>query len=110
MTKKDNLQTKRRTPLRAGLRLFTAILLLAGMFGYGASAVETTGYDFQDGLNDFLLAFLPAISILLLIPVVIRGSFGEKIIAAVFLLPAAWFGFVGWQNVIYYFIDYPFGR
>ncbi|MGH7953843.1 MAG: hypothetical protein ACREFE_18250, partial [Limisphaerales bacterium] len=55
---------------------------------------------FQTGLNAFLLALLPTVSVLLLIPVLIRGTLGEKIIAAVLLLPAAWFGFMGWAIVI----------
>ena len=111
--KNDNLQNaRRRAPLHATLRFVIALLLQAGMFGYfgGVSAMGTTGYDFKDGLSDFLWAFLPAVAILFLFPVLIRGSLGEKIIAAIFLLPAAWFGFAGWQKVIHCFMDYPFGH
>ena len=29
---------------------------------------------------------------------------------AILLLPSAWFGFLGWENVAYRFMDYSFGR
>ncbi|MGH7950293.1 MAG: hypothetical protein ACREFE_00005 [Limisphaerales bacterium] len=102
--KNDNLQnTRRRVTLHAALRVAVAILLQAGMFRFVNGMGET-------GLNNFLIAFLPTVSILVLIPVLIRGSLGERTIAVVLLLPAAWFGFMGWQNVIYRFMDFPFGH
>ena len=98
--KNDNLQNASpRSPLHAVLRVVIAVLLQVAMFCF-VSGVEGNDYDFRTGLNGFLSALLPAGSILLLIPVLIRGTLGEKIIAGVLLLPAAWFGFMGWAAVI----------
>jgi hypothetical protein len=89
----------RRAPLRAVLRVVIAVLLQVIMFCF-VSGVEGNDHDFQTGLNGFLFALLPSVSILLLIPVLIRGKLGEKIIAVVLLLPAAWFAFMAWAAVI----------
>jgi hypothetical protein len=96
----NNLQNARqRAQLHATLRLVIALLFLAVMF-CSVSGLEGNDYDLQTGLNAFLFCFLPTVSILLLLPVLIRGSLGEKILAAVVLLPAAWFAFMGWAAVI----------
>jgi len=54
----------------------------------------------HSALNDFLFALLPTVSILVLIPVLWRGTPGEKIFSAALVLPAAWFAFMGWAAVI----------
>jgi|GEM_PF-5906012 len=98
--KNDNQQNApRRSSRHAALRIVIAVFLQAMMF-YFVSGVEGNDYDFQTGLNDFLFALLPTASALLLIPILIRGTLGEKVIAAALLLPAAWFGFMGWASVI----------
>jgi hypothetical protein len=95
-----NLQSaSRRAPLRATLRVVVAMLLQVMMFSF-VSGVEGNDHDFQTGLNSFLFALLPSVSILLLIPVLMRGTLGEKVIAVVLLLPAAWFAFMAWTAVI----------
>lgn len=91
--------TSRKAPLHATLRVVIAVFLQAVMFRV-VSGVEAKDYDFQTGLNSFLSALLPTVSILLLIPILFRGTLGEKIIVAVLLLPAAWFGFMGWAAII----------
>jgi hypothetical protein len=93
------LNAPRRSPLRAALRVVIAVLLQVVMFCL-VSGVAGNDFDFQTGLNGFLFALLPSVSILLLIPVIIRGTPGEKIIAVVLLLPAAWFAFTAWAAVI----------
>jgi hypothetical protein len=98
--KNDNLQnTSRRSSLHAALRVVIAVFLQVMMFCF-VSGVEGNDYDFRTGLNGLLFALLPTVSILLLIPVLIRGTLGEKIIAVLLLLPAAWFGFMGWAAVV----------
>jgi hypothetical protein len=98
--KNDNLRdTRRRAPLHAALRLVISVLLQAVTF-YSVSGVEGNDYDFRTGLNNFLFALLPTISILVLVPVLMRGTLGEKILAAVLVVPAAWFAFMGWAAVI----------
>ena len=101
MTEKNNkLQnTRRNAPLHAALRIIISILLQAMMF-YSISGVEGNDYDFNAGLNAFLFALLPAVSIVILLPVLIRGTPAEKIFAGVLALPAAWFAFMGWAAVI----------
>ena len=86
-------------PLHAALRIVISVLLQAVMF-YSVSGVEGNDYDFQTGLNAFLFALLPTVSILILLPVLIRGTLAEKIFAVVLALPAAWFAFMGWAAVI----------
>ena len=92
-----NLQkASQKSPLRAALRVIIAVLLQVVMFCF-VSGVEGNDHDFKTGLNSFLFALLPSVSILLLIPILFRGALGEKIIAVVLLLPAAWFAFMAWM-------------
>jgi hypothetical protein len=107
MAAKDEIKKKQPqfsyyTRILVAALLYPVALLLLGFFPDMDENRETT--------IAFLTAFLSSIIILVLIPVVIRGSFAQKIIAIILLLPAAWIGFNGWQDVIYRFMDHPFGR
>ena len=101
MTKNSsNLENPpRRAPLRGSLRVVIAVLLQVMMFCF-VSGVEGNDHDFKTGLNGFLLALFPSVSILLLIPILIRGAHGEKIIAVVLTFPAVWFAFIAWSAII----------
>lgn len=69
--------------------------------------IPDTG-ETSETLIELLMTVIPSVIIVLLIPVVIRGSAAQKIMAAVLLLPAVWFGFLGWENAIERFSDYHF--
>jgi hypothetical protein len=113
MTKESNdiknAQLGRR--LHAPMRFVVAGALQLWLIYYfthgGALGI---GWEFSDALKEFLFVFTPTVSIVFLIPVIIRGSFAQKIMAAILLLPAAWLGCAGWKDVVCHFMDCPFGR
>ena len=79
--KNDNLQNaRRRAPLHASLRFVIALILQSGMVYYftHGGALGANDYDFHTGLNQFLLAGIPTVTVLFLLPVIIRGSFSAK--------------------------------
>ena len=57
-------------------------------------------YDFHTGLNQFLRACVPTVTVLFLLPVIIRGSFSQRLIAIILSICPAWIGFYGWAAVV----------
>lgn len=103
MEKDNNLQNeKRRTTLHATLRFLIAIVLQSGTFYYftHGGAVGANDYDGRTGLNEFLLACIPTFTVLLLLPVIIRGLFSQRLIAIILSACPVWMGFYGWAAVI----------
>ena len=101
--KNDNLQkVQRSATLHATLRFFIAIILQSGTFYYfiDGGALEANDYDFRTGFNEFLLACIPTVTILILLPVIIRGSFSQKLVAITLSVCPAWMGFHGWETVV----------
>ncbi|HEY1717722.1 MAG TPA: hypothetical protein VGH42_05425 [Verrucomicrobiae bacterium] len=54
----------------------------------------------NDKLKEFLFVLVPTITILFLLPVMIRGPLSQKLIAIVLSLFPAWMAFSGWVAVI----------
>lgn len=101
--KNDNLQNaRRRAPLHASLRFVIALILQSGMVYYftHGGALGANDYDVHTGLNQFLLAGIPTITVLFLLPVIIRGSFLQRLIAIILSICPAWIGFYGWAAII----------
>ena len=102
MTKKNgNIENPRRNKrLHASVRFVVALILQLWMMYYFTHEGAVGGADAaNDKLKEFLLAFVPTIIILFLLPVIIRGSRSQKIIAIVLSLLPAWMAFSGWMNV-----------
>ncbi len=101
--KSNNLQNaRRRAPLHTPLRFAIALVLQSGMIYYFThrGALGANDYDFHTGLNKFLLACIPTVTVLFLLPVIIRGSFSQRLIAIILSICPAWIGFYGWTAVI----------
>ncbi len=58
------------------------------------------GGQFSDTAKEFLFVFLPTAAILFLLPVIIRGSRLQKILAMILSLLPAWFAFQGWSEIV----------
>jgi hypothetical protein len=91
-------QSSRRTSLHAPARFIVALALQLVLFAQ--SGLEANSYDFNTMLNEFLFAFIPTVSMLVLIPVIIRGSGSQKIVAIILSLFPAWIAFLGWEEII----------
>ena len=57
-------------------------------------------YGFMAFMEEFLFAFLPTLAVLVLLPVIICGSPGQKIMAVILGLFPAFFGILGWGQII----------
>ncbi|MGH7976166.1 MAG: hypothetical protein ACREC8_05845 [Limisphaerales bacterium] len=91
--------------IHAALRIVIALSFLVIFFSPLLSPLGDTGYSFRDGLNAFLFAFIPTVPIVFLIPVVIRGTIAERIVAAIILLPSGALALLGWVDIIGAFMD-----
>jgi hypothetical protein len=103
MTKKsDDIRTLRRNKqLYASIRFVVAIILQLWIIYYFTHAGALGGADaVNDTLKEFLFIFIPTITILFLLPLVIRGSFSQKIISIILLIFPVWIAFYGWMTVI----------
>jgi hypothetical protein len=107
MKTNDEIKKNRPQPFYYA-RILVAVLLYPLLFFLSSFFPDMN--ENNETITLFLMTAIPSIIIVFLIPITIRGSHEQKIIAAILLLPAAWWGFAGWQNVIYRFMDYPFGR
>lgn len=94
-------QNLRRASLHASIRFIVAIILELGFAIYFTHAGALgTGLGFNDTANEFLFIFVPAITILFLLPVIIRGSSSQKIIAIILSLFPAWMACSIWMQMI----------
>jgi hypothetical protein len=103
MTEKgDHLQNaRRRAPLHVSLRFLVALILQSWLAYYFThEGALGTGLQSSDALKKVLLVFIPTITILFLLPVIIRGSFSQRLIAIILSICPAWIGFYGWAVVI----------
>jgi hypothetical protein len=98
----SDAQNSQRTSLHALARFIVAIILQLGFIVYftiGGGGLGT-GLGFSDTAKTFLFIFIPTITILFLLPVIIRGSRSQKIVAVILLLFPAWIAFLGWKEII----------
>ena len=58
------------------------------------------GYGFRVFLNEFLAVFAPTVAVLLLIPVIYRGSMSQKVLAAILSLFPTWVAVLSWWATI----------
>ena len=102
--------SKRTRPLRAfsrivvslGLQLLVFLIgLLLPNFDYGNYSPAKFWYAFNNFVSEFSMLFLPTIAVFLLIPVFLRGSLLEKIVALIISLFPAWLAVQGWQGVFF---------
>ncbi|HEY5296741.1 MAG TPA: hypothetical protein VIK59_02340 [Verrucomicrobiae bacterium] len=94
-----------RKSLHGPLRIIVVLLLYVAFFSPIISPREGNSYGFKTALNGFLMVFIPTVAIVILIPVLIRGTLGEKIVAVILLLPPAWFVFWMWYGVVSDFLN-----
>lgn len=92
---------RRRASLHAPLRFLVALILQLWT-AYYFTHKGALGVDGQssDTLKEFLLIFVPTVTILILLPVIIRGSFSQRLIAVALSICPAWVAFYGWTAVI----------
>jgi len=80
-------------------------MFLVGLFfpewDYGIYSRATFWYAFNNFVLEFSMLFLPTTAVFLLIPVFLRGSSWEKIIALIVSLFPAWLAVQGWQGIFY---------
>jgi hypothetical protein len=95
-------QNSRRPSLHAPIRFIVAIILQLGFVVYFTIGVGGlgTGLGFSDTAKTFLFIFVPTITILFLLPVIIRGSRTQKIVAIILSLFPAWMAYFGWKEMI----------
>ncbi len=100
--KNDHLQNaRRRARLHTSLRFLVALILqLWTVYYFTHKGALGVGWQSGDVLKEFLLIFIPTITILFLLPVIICGSFPQRLIAILLLICPAWIGFYGWIVVI----------
>src|SRR5580692_4098879 len=106
---------RRQLSLHATARLVVGFFLevlmvfvgLIPTWDYGVYDKTKFWYAANNFFAEFLMVFLPTITILFLLPVIIRGSGPQKILAIILSLLPAWLAFNGWQNVIYRFMENP---
>lgn len=79
------------------VRILFVVLLFPVLFFLGMGPVATEGDEMR---QTFFMTAIPSIIIVFLIPVIIRGSPGQKIVALILLFPAAGFGFMGWAGIV----------
>jgi hypothetical protein len=92
----------RRTSLHTPVRFIVAIILQLGLVVYftiGGGGLGT-GLGFSDTTKTFLFFFIPTITILFLLPVMVRGSRSQKIVAVILSLFPAWMIYFGWKGMI----------
>ena len=58
------------------------------------------GGQFSDMAKEFLFVFIPTAAVLVLLPVLVRGSRQQKILAIILALLPAWFAFQSWSGII----------
>jgi hypothetical protein len=95
-------QNSQRPSLHAPIRFIVALILQLGFLVYftiGGGALGT-GQGFSDTAKTFLFIFIPTITILFLLPVIIRGSYSQKIVAIILSLFPAWMVYFGWKEMI----------
>lgn len=94
----SSLQPK---PLRVPARFIASGALQFGFIYWFTHRGALGGANMvEDALNEFLFVFLPTVSIVILIPVLVRGSSSQKILASILLLFPAWFAITGWWAII----------
>jgi hypothetical protein len=97
-----------KQPLRATLRLVVGgglelLMLFVGslpVWDYGVYDKTKFWNSASNFIQEFAAVFLPTIVILFLLPVIIRGSRPQKILAIVFSLLPAWLAITGWIEII----------
>jgi uncharacterized membrane protein YjjP (DUF1212 family) len=60
----------------------------------------------SETLTALLMAIFQTLIVILLVPVIFRGSIAEKTVAIIISLPALWFGYFGWHDTISHFVGY----
>ncbi|HEY3932443.1 MAG TPA: hypothetical protein VGM58_08740 [Verrucomicrobiae bacterium] len=74
------------------------------VFGPFIDTFEQTHWNiFSSEIDTFLIAGISSVIIILLIPPIIFGSFDAKIIAAILIFPALWFGYMYWEAIVFYY-------
>jgi hypothetical protein len=95
-------QNPKRPSLHAPIRFIVALILQLGFLVYftiGGGGLEA-GLAFSDTVKKFLFILVPIITILFLLPVIIRGSYPQKIVAIILSLFPAWMVYFGWKEMI----------
>lgn len=103
MTKKsgdiENPQPGR--PLHVPVRLIAAgALQLWFVYYFTCEGAVGIGGQFSDTAKEFLFVLVPTITVLFLLPVIIRGSRLQKILAIILSLLPAWLTFQGWSKIV----------
>lgn len=97
----NDAQNTRRSSLHAPVRLVIAVILELGFaFYFSHEGALGIGLGFSDTAKKLLFIFVPTITILLLLPVIIRGSRFQKIAAIILSLFPAWMVYFGWKEMI----------
>jgi hypothetical protein len=78
----------------------SGVLQLWFMYYFTHGGAMGIGGQFSDTAKEFLFVFLPTAAILFLLPVIIRGSRLQKILAMILSLLPAWFAFQGWSEIV----------
>src|SRR5882672_9711227 len=94
--------TTMKLRLLIGLLLEIATLLIGWMpvWDYGVYDQTKFWYAAQNFCKEFLVIFLPTITMLFLLPVIIRGSPAQKIAAIILSLLPVWIAIPGWLEII----------
>jgi len=85
-------------------RMFYVIMLYPISF-LVIGLIPDTGEQYET-LASLLMAAFSFLIIILLIPVIFRGSIVAKVIAIIISLPALWFGYFELQDAINHFVGY----
>ena len=88
-------------PLQVRARFIVAgVLQMCFMYYFTHGGALGVGGQFSDAVKKFLFVFIPTATILFLLPVMIRGSRQQKILAVILSLLPAWLAFEGWSGIV----------
>lgn len=102
----QRLRPRVRLVVSGFLEILTLVVCAIPTWDYGVYDRTKFWYAFSNFFVEFAVAFLPTVAILFLFPILRWGSHSQKFSAAILLMPAAWFGFMGWEGVVERFMDF----
>jgi uncharacterized membrane protein YjjP (DUF1212 family) len=101
----ENNETDKRTHKTHHYTRMFCIVMLYPISLFVIGLIPDTG-EKNEALSALLMAIFSSLIVILLIPVIFRGSIAEKTVAIIISLPALWFGYFGWHDTISHFVGY----
>jgi hypothetical protein len=95
-----SLKAKSRFAVAGALEIIAVLVGMRPEWDYGLYDKTKFWYAADNFFKEFLVVLLPSMAIVFLLPVIVRGSFQQKIGAIVLVLPAALIAIPIWLEII----------